>query len=279
MMWRSSQQTSSRSRRSRRAGQVLVHLLSAVLLGGCATSTPPIFPRPFAFHWDTFAYPNELIWEYHLDPASGQMTHRRRQPPPTYSHHCFVVARSARQFFLHARFAPELPPVEDPACRKLIRRIVSRSPRRPSAESEKIVIPGYTNLFQFSEAREALLKSACGGAWQSYFQRGSWRMIFPLTRRHQDRMASQLMATLDQQDPPVIHLVRFPSLSINHAMVLFGYRHVGTTVHFEAYDPNNPAAPAELIYDPAERRFTLPRNSYFAGGRVDIYQVYHAWNY
>ena len=62
--------------------------------------------RNFQFKADTFSYPNELVWEYRIDPQSGKTTVFRNNPPPTYAHHCFVVVRAAKQFFFHVRFDP-----------------------------------------------------------------------------------------------------------------------------------------------------------------------------
>ena len=77
----------------------------------------------------------------------------------------------------------------------------------------------------------------------------------------------------------MVHVVRFPQLSINHAMVLLTGEEAGDQIQFTAYDPNDPEQPLRVIFDRAKRRFFLPPTHYFAGGRVDIYQVYCAWDY
>ena len=79
-------------------------LLSAavLLLTGCSTPTASHEPEPhrFIFGQDSFAYPNGLVWRYDFDPETGRTTHQRDESPASgYTHHCFVVARSARQFF------------------------------------------------------------------------------------------------------------------------------------------------------------------------------------
>jgi hypothetical protein len=256
-------------------------LLLSLVLHGCATAekNSRVAERKFTFQEDTFAFANELFWEYQMDPATGQMTSRDRQPPPQYALHCFVLSRSARQFFRHARFDASKAGVSDQTYRYLIRKVVGRSPRRSATAEERIVIPGFSNLREFSRAHERLLKAESGGAWQSYFQRGHWRMLFPFPRSHQERMAAQLVRALDRNDVPVVHVVRFPRLTINHAMLLFGFAESGDGIEFLAYDPNYPEKPALLRYERRTRTFTLPFNSYFAGGRVDVYEVYHAINY
>ena len=76
--------------------------------------TPPTDQpaRSFRFERDTFAFAHELVWKYHFDPVTGAMTTFKADPPPVYYHRCFVMARSTRQFFHHARFEPELPVAE-----------------------------------------------------------------------------------------------------------------------------------------------------------------------
>src|SRR5262249_26699231 len=89
--------------RAHRPGGLFCWMLMApamFLLAGCAT--PPRncvgTPRPFNFEHDSFAYSNQLVWEYHHDEHGKWVSHAR-EPKPDYTHHCFVVARSARQFF------------------------------------------------------------------------------------------------------------------------------------------------------------------------------------
>lgn len=263
-----------------RPGRGLVVLLALLLAGGCATppSARVAAPRPFDFQTDTFAYANGLVWEYSFD-ATGQWVSKRREPPADYTHHCFVMARSAKQFFLHASFDPALPPPDDAVCRRLIRQVVARSASDGSPPGNKVVIPGYGSLRAFSGAREALLKAECGGAWQSYFQRGHWRMVFPISRSDQASMAEQLLSSGRIQRPAVVHVVRFPQLSINHAMLVFAAQETEAGTEFRAYDPNAPEREVTLTYDRATRTFTLPTLHFFAGGRVDVYEVYQGWIY
>jgi hypothetical protein len=235
--------------------------------------------RRFQFERDTFAFANELIWEYRFDPATGTVTTLRNYPPPNYAHRCFVLVRSARQFFYHAAFEPSRPRADAQTYRKLMRKVVSRSPRKPSPIAEKVVIPGYDCLRSFSEAQAALLKAECGGAWQSYALRSHWRMVFPISRRHQERMAQQLVRSFGECPAPIVHLVRFPQLTINHGIVLFDFAETESAIRFSAYDPNIPARPAELTYQRAERAFLWPRNHYWAGGRTDVIEVYRGWFY
>lgn len=256
----------------------MVFATVVVALCGCACHKPFVGSRPFDFQTDTFAYANDLVWEYHFD-ANGKWVHQRREPEPDYTHHCFVVARSARQFFENAKFDPAQPIAIDDTYRHLIRRVVSVDPSHPLPDSKKIVIPGYANLRDFSAAHGELLKNECGGAWQSYFQRGHWRMIFPFSRNNQERMVERLISDLQQNRPPVVHVVRFPQLTINHSVLLFGEKETNREILFSVYDPNKPDSPKTLTFDRATRTFNFPGNDYWPGGRVDIYEVYRSWDY
>lgn len=257
----------------------LLFPLLVLALGGCTGPKPRSSPRPFAFPQDTFAFSNELYWVYRVNPDTGATEQEWRKPRPGYAQHCFVMARAAREFFLHARFEPALPPADEAACRSLVRQIVARSARAGCPDDERIVIPGYADLREFSAAHERLLKSECGTRWGSYFQCGNWRMVFPFTRRQQAGMARQLAESLQRNRPPIVHLTDFPRLRINHAVVLMGAQDCETGIEFTVYDPNDPARPMVLRFDRVRRRFYFPANHYYAGGEVKVYEVYRGWCY
>ncbi len=235
--------------------------------------------RAFDFHRDTFAFANETKWRYAVDLTTGRQVSNPRVPEPDYTLHCFVMARSVKQFWLHARFEPSLPKPDEATCRRLIRTVVSRSAQTASSAEDKVVIPGYAGLREFSAACETLLKAGCGGAWRSYSQRGNWRMVFPFSRGHQQAEAARLDSILRQGGLPVLHVLRFPQLTINHTLLLFGAAETPDAVAFRAYDPNIPELETRLTYDRATRTFTLPPLHYFAGGRVDVYEIYRGWIY
>ncbi len=254
-----------------------VFFLVAVLVSGCATYKP-VAQRHFDFSDDTFAYANELVWEYHFD-ENGRRLVTRRAPAPEYTLHCFVLARTARQFFSNARFAPAQSKADEETCRRLVRRVARSNPRKPLPDAEKIIIPGYSNLREFSEAHESLLKAECGGAWRSYFQRGNWRMAFPFTRSGQKSVAEDLLASSKRNWPPLVHVVNFPKLAINHALLVFDAKETESEIRFTAYDPNDMSQPITITFNRAQRRFLFPQTRYFAGGPVNLYEIYSAWNY
>lgn len=231
-------------------------------------------PRRFCFAQDTFAFPNELIWEYRFDHHTGKTTFSRREPKPNYAHRCFVLTRVARQFLYHARFDPQLPEADVETYRRLLRSVITRNPCTVSPPERQVIIPGYAGLRAFSRAQESLLKAECGGAWRSYVLPSHWRMVFPISRSHQAHTAAELEVSMRQGHAPMIHLVRFPQLTINHGMVLFDVTATPQRLDFQAYDPNDPQQPVRLSYEVATRTFSLPANTYWAGGPLNVIAIY-----
>ncbi len=78
-----------------------------MLSAGCASTRGEY--SPFSFDQDTFLYANELTRKYGFD-EKGRWRTSKRNPKPAYTHRCFVVARSAKQFFLLAHFDASLDP-------------------------------------------------------------------------------------------------------------------------------------------------------------------------
>jgi hypothetical protein len=154
---------------------------------------------------------------------------------------------------------------------------VACHPRIPCKSGEQIIIPGFVGLREFSRAQEKLLKVECGGAWRSYFVRSHWRMAFPFTRAHQTRTAWALAAALKQYHLPILHLVKFPAMSINHCIVLFGVTETGRGWEFESYDPNNSETSEKLTFDHASQTFFLSANSCWPGGELDVSHIYRSW--
>lgn len=243
------------------------------------TAATASFSRSFRFERDTFAYPHELVWRYHFDPVTGAMTTFKSDPPPTYYHRCFVLVRTVRQFFYHARFEPDQPLATPKTYQRLVREVVARDVRRASDETGRIVIPGYDGLRAFSQAHEPLLKTECGAAWESYFLRSHWRMIFRVSGRFSGKMAEKLKRSLTRRGVALVHLFRFPRITINHGVALYSFIESDTTIEFTAYDPNLPESPVALIYEKARRRFTFAPNIYWGGGELSVMEIYCDWPY
>jgi hypothetical protein len=252
------------------------------LLGLSACTTAPVLrpasDRPFQFSADSFAFNNDLVWDYHFDKETGAIRTVRRDPKPDYTHRCFVVARSARQFFQFAKFDASRPSLTDDGYRRLIEAVIAHDPSETDSFA-RVVIPGFVDLRSFSNKKEALLKQVLGGAEMSFLQRGNWRMVFPFWRGHQEETAQNLLAEVRVHRPPVVHLATFPRETINHAVLVYDAIENAKEIRFKVYDPNNKDQPTTLTYDRASSTFYFPPSAYFMGGRVDAYEVYNSLVY
>ncbi len=179
-----------------------------VFFMGCQTASRPASgEKRFDFSKDTFSFANETRWLYGTDAGTGKQVSSSKQETPSYSLHCFVVARGARQFFNHARFDSAAARVSEAGYQALARKVFARSPMTVSAMDRRVVIPGYASLREFSTDHEMMLKAEAGGAWHSYFQRGNWRTILPFTRHGQQSAARNLKAKLDSGAVAIVHVV------------------------------------------------------------------------
>ena len=256
----------------------LLAVIPVVLLAGCAARPVPAPGRaPFAFPDDAFAFANITVWEYDVDPVSGGITWRPREPPPDFSLRCGTMARLARQFWANARFDPAAPPVDEAAYERLLMQLIDSDARR--AVTPPVVIPGYRSLHEFSATHRELLVRVMAGPWQSYLQRGNWRMIFPFPPGQQRDQAARLLDALAQGWPPVVHVLRYPRTTINHLVLVYAAEETPSEIRFHVYDPNDAEKTVMLTWDRAAELFNYSTTPYFPGGPVRAYEVYDGWLY
>jgi hypothetical protein len=243
---------------------------------GCARM-PPVQPPValgFDFGRDTFAFANETVWEYQVDPVTGATRWTKRDPVPPFSLRCGNMARAARQFRLHARFVPDAPRLDTAGYAALVRTVLARDARSRAPSPDPVVVPGYANLRALSADHPGVLQEALGGSWQSYVQRGNWRMIFPFSEHHQRATAARLAEAAEAGALPIVHVLRYPELTVNHMLLLYAAERSAAGTRFLAYDPNDAAQPLVLAWDAGAGQFDYPRTIYFGGGPVKVYEVY-----
>jgi hypothetical protein len=255
----------------RRRGWLAAVLAVLAACGGRASAVPPSV-SVLRFPEDVFAFANETVWEYHADDGTGAHGWTKRHPRPPFSLRCGPMVRAVRQFFTNARFDPTAPRADVATYERLVRAVMASDPRRD--RPERIVIPGYPDLRSFSAAHAALIQQHISGAWTSQLQRGNWRMIFPFSRRHQAATMEQLRDRLAAGRPPIVHVLRFPNITLNHMVLVYAVEETPAEVRFRAYDPNDADHPLVLAYDRVARVFSYPRTRYFPGGPVRVYEIY-----
>lgn len=262
-----------------RGMRTMLVAVATLLALGCAVPSRGPAPEPFRFPDDAFAFANETVWEYRLESQTRRMTWSRREPTPEFSLRCGNMVRAARQFRVHARFDATRPMAAPDEYRRLTQEVMRRDPRRQDGGADPVVLPGYTDLRTFSAAHTAPVQEALEGPWQSYVQRGNWRMIFPFTPWHQRRLAARLQAEVARGRLPIVHVLVYPQQTLNHMVLVYGADVTPAEVRFHAYDPNDAKEPILLTWDRGARTFVYPSVPYFGGGPVKAYEIYDGMLY
>lgn len=268
------------------------------LLVGCQSipsrgADPQSIPRVLDPVRDTLVWTNETEWLYFEDPDTGGWLHQKKFPEPEYTHRCFGMVRFVKSVFLHARFDPESPALSEHELLTRMTAVTRRSARRVSEPQERVQIPGWIDLAQLSHEHPDLLKQVIGGKWRSYVQWNHRKMIRLQFRWRQDKEFEDLLRELENGYPVSVHVFRFPSLTINHSVLILSARPDtgevpraqgiprptpdtrpggGNRVFWilEAYDPNAPGSPIQLAYSEIDRRFFMQNTPYFPGGPIQL---------
>lgn len=230
-------------------------------------------PCQFDVRKDTFAFSNDTAFAYGVDEKGGLTMHRQAHPPQ-FTHRCFVLSRAVIQFHKFVRFDPKQPKAPPAQYRALVRKI-SRIPVwvSPYRVEKRLVIPGYSNLHDFSHAYEHLLKEELGNWRPTFFRVGNWRMLGPFPRFGQGWAVNNLMRAIDRGKLQAVYITRFPRM--NHVVVLFNYHRLANgDIRFDLYDPNYPGELGALTFNHAQSSFEFPKRWFWTGGRVNLMRVY-----
>lgn len=253
-----------------RARTVALLVALAAGLAGCAT-VPRLEevrgtagPGPIIrFGEDTFAFANES-------------RSKNRGKPDLYANWCFVMVRAVRQFHQFARFDPAAPRLSPAEYTERVRRITARPPWHPPLPpDDRIVIPGYASLHEFSSREAAAVKAGLSGRFWTWIHWTNWRVAFPVTRGQQERVARETLVELQAGRPVQWLVTNLPTIELNHTVLAYDYRVVeGGAVEFVVYDPNDPSAPGLIRFDAAERRFWATRLFDTRVGPIRAFRMY-----
>jgi hypothetical protein len=257
-----------------RAQAAFIFLTALALAGSLRAYDPPAAPapRPFSFATDTFSFANETVWNYVNGSVQKESPGARKRE---YTRHCFVVTRAAVQFWKFARFDPRAQPLPPGELAARIRAVTGRSVWLPALPPEKrIVFPGYADLRAASAAEPGIFQANIGLGWPVYFRAGNMPITLPASHAMEAALNGEIVRDLGANTPTIVWLYLFPSLKINHVVVIFHLRREGNLFHYTVYDPNYAAAPRQLTFDAATRTFSYPPTFYFKGGEVTARAIY-----
>jgi hypothetical protein len=224
-------------------------------------------PPASAFHFatDTFAFPNEVRA---LNPGRDDL----------YANYCFVLARGLRQFFAFARFEPGAPRLSTEAYAERVRAIAAHAPwAPPPAPDDRVVIPGYANLREFSRGEETAIKAGLGGRSWTLVHWTNWRVTMPVTGDHQAGVAHEVVDELGAGRLVQLLVTNWPKPELNHTVVAYGYRAVPAGVEFDVWDPNDPDTPGAVTFDASVRRFIATRLFDTQPGVIRAFRMYYSW--
>ena len=246
-------------------------VFAAVTVAHGRDSTPA-----FRFDRDTFAFANQTVFEYHEGHASLRKASATRRD--AYNRHCFVMCRTAMQFKKFARFDRHSSPLDDATLADRVRAVAHQPAwTEPLPENQRIVFPGYKDLKEMSKARRELVQLNIGHGWPSYFRISNMRMVFQDGPGYQEETHARLNTILARGDLFVAFLTTYPSLSINHAVLVYNRKSFSPNSGIErylVYDPNHPESPRELTWSAHDRAFAYQKDWDFVGGIIRVYQTY-----
>jgi hypothetical protein len=255
------------------AFSLLISLLSLTPTGAYESPTKAA-PRPFRFDTDTFSFANETVWNY-VDGKVQSDSSRAESKKRDYTRRCFVVTRAAVQFWKFARFDPKAPPLARDQLAARIREVTERSVWLPAlADDKRIVFPGFANLRIMSASDPTIFQANIGLGWPVYFRAGNAPIAAPLYRETEAHLNDEIFHDLKLNYPTIVWLYNFPSLSINHVVVVIAGKHDRSRYQYKIYDPNYADDSRTLVYTPATRTFSYAPTFYFKGGAVDARAIY-----
>ena len=86
----------------------------------------------------------------------------------------------------------------------------------------------------------------------------------------------RLLEPFGRRAIPIVHLVRFPQLTINHGIVLFGHQETEAEIRFAAYDPNRPPSRQSWFIAARNRHFTF-RPIITGRAGVNVIEIFRGW--
>jgi hypothetical protein len=221
---------------------------------------------------DGFAFANETVLAYGVDEA-GRLHMTAKEEPAKFAHRCIAIVRATLQFWKFARFDLAAPKADAETYRRKLRqlfRIQVWFSSRPA--SDRVVFPGYADLWSFSRANQHLVQEEIGEWLPTYLRVGNWRMPCPFTRLFQG-VTARATARAMADEPQALFLAKFPSM--NHAVLAYSVaQEASGKIHYRVYDPNYPGQAARLTYLPEQNLFDFESRFYWPGGLVRAFRIY-----
>ena len=227
--------------------------------------------REFDPRRDVFSFSNDTVFNYNVDAAGKLHIKSRKEAPTGPTHCCFLFTRSAMQFWKFARFEPRQPRLSE---EEYHARILALFRIQPWAErKDRIVFPGYADLWSFSREHEKTLRADLGNWLLTYLRVGNWRVMNPVIRWRQRSIAETLFAHVSHGEVRAMYLAKLPHM--NHVVLVYhAERLPDGGMRFRVYDANFAGKSLRLDYVAKSNLFDFPRCFYWPGGELRGMPVY-----
>ena len=227
--------------------------------------------REFDPRRDVFSFSNDTVFNYNVDAAGKLHIKSRKEKPTGPTHCCFLFTRSAMQFWKFARFEPRQPRLSE---EEYHARILALFRIQPWAErKDRIVFPGYADLWSFSREHEKTLRADLGNWLLTYLRVGNWRVMNPVIRWRQRSIAETLFAHVSHGEVRAMYLAKLPHM--NHVVLVYhAERLADGGMRFRVYDANFAGKSLRLDYVAKSNLFDFPRCFYWPGGELRGMPVY-----
>jgi len=189
-----------------------------------------------------------------------------------------VMARAVTQFHRFARFDPALPRLAPEEYTSRVREVTSHDPwEDPLPADARVAIPGYGSLHALSQDHEAAVKAGLPARFWTLVHWTNWRIGFPFSGAHQERVAVQTLGELRAGHLVQLLVTNFPEWELNHTVLVYDYR-IGDndSVEFVVYDPNDPDTPGAIAFDGVDQRFLATRLYDTAPGAIRAFRMYYS---
>ena len=158
-----------------------------------------------------------------------------------------------------------------------VKHIVARPARDAALPlDDRIVIPGYTNLREFSRDEESAVKEGLGGPFWTWLHWTNWRVVLPVDGSHQEGVAHEILHELRAGRLVQLLVTNWPKPELNHTVVAFESRPTANGVEFLVWDPNNPDGPGIMTWDSGARRFWATDLYDTEPGPIRAFRMYHS---
>ena len=141
---------------------------------------------------------------------------------------------------------------------------------------ERVVIPGYANLREFSQAEQAAVKKGLGSRFWTLWHWTNWRAAFVVTGAHQENVAREMVAELRAGRLVQLLVSNLPKVELNHTVVAFEARDTERGIEFSVWDPNDPSAAGVILFKRVERRFWATRLHDTEPGPIRAFRMYYS---